>query len=55
MVSLHTGMPNPDMFPFTSIDVALADGTKIKVQGEALRRRLQYLPTRDAPINRLID
>ncbi len=45
MIPLSTGMPNPDMFPFSSIDVALSDGVRINIEGAALRKGLQYMPT----------
>uniref|UniRef100_UPI00358EF8C8 kynurenine/alpha-aminoadipate aminotransferase, mitochondrial n=1 Tax=Myxine glutinosa TaxID=7769 RepID=UPI00358EF8C8 len=41
-VSFAGGCPNPDMFPFASVTVALKDGRNLKIDGDLLKKSLQY-------------
>lgn len=38
-------MPNPEMFPFESMEVKLKDGTKLKIPPEEMQKGLQYSAT----------
>jgi kynurenine/2-aminoadipate aminotransferase len=42
MISLGGGLPNPSMFPFTMMNVTLADGSTISLAGQLLSDALQY-------------
>ena len=42
-------MPNPGLFPFTSIKFELSDGTKLKASAKDVTEALQYSPTPGLP------
>lgn len=46
-VFMAGGLPNPNLFPFSSITVELddKDKTKMNVSGDDLRAALQYQPS----------
>jgi len=49
MIPLSGGFPNPDLFPFKSVDIEVAGGKPISLSGKAMQQALQYLPTNGLP------
>ena len=49
MIPLSGGVPNPAMFPFTSLTMEVVNGEPIKLNGPSLQSALQYLPTNGHP------
>ena len=39
------GFPNPEMFPFQSMEVQVDDNTRIELDEASIRPALQYQPT----------
>jgi kynurenine/2-aminoadipate aminotransferase len=42
MISLGSGMPNPSLFPISTMEIALTNGNKISISGKLLNTALQY-------------
>ncbi|XP_072371854.1 kynurenine/alpha-aminoadipate aminotransferase, mitochondrial isoform X1 [Scyliorhinus torazame] len=49
MISLASGMPNPDMFPFEMASFTIKDGLKITFGPDTMKRALQYSATPGVP------
>ncbi|CAL8104855.1 unnamed protein product [Orchesella dallaii] len=44
------GLPNPDLFPYTSLSLQVDENTSINLSGQELRAALQYQPTMGHPV-----
>jgi len=42
VISLASGMPNPQLFPFESAEITCAHGLKISLSGSNMQKALQY-------------
>jgi len=49
MIPLSGGFPNPEMFPFSQLSLAVPGARPIELSGAALQSALQYLPTPGHP------
>ncbi|XP_041042944.1 kynurenine/alpha-aminoadipate aminotransferase, mitochondrial isoform X1 [Carcharodon carcharias] len=49
MISLATGMPNPNMFPFETADFTIKGGLKISFSRDTMNRALQYSASNGIP------
>lgn len=49
MIPLSGGYPNPAMFPFAKATIESVDGHSFVLEGPALQKALQYLPTPGLP------
>ena len=49
MISLGGGMPNPDTFPFSKINVTLKSGQQLELDEKETAKALQYSPTNGLP------
>eukprot|EP01120_Amphizonella_sp_Union-15-10_P009363 TRINITY_DN3526_c0_g1_i1.p1 TRINITY_DN3526_c0_g1~~TRINITY_DN3526_c0_g1_i1.p1 ORF type:complete len:417 (+),score=61.33 TRINITY_DN3526_c0_g1_i1:54-1304(+) len=49
MISLGAGYPNPSMFPISSLNVTLKDGSEINFNEEITKEMLQYCPSFGLP------
>ncbi|CAH1267494.1 AADAT [Branchiostoma lanceolatum] len=49
LISLASGMPNTDMFPFTQASVTLPDDSQLHLDQKLIKRALQYSPSPGIP------
>ncbi|XP_064617176.1 kynurenine/alpha-aminoadipate aminotransferase, mitochondrial-like [Liolophura sinensis] len=45
MISMATGMPNVELFPFREAEFRLSDGNKLKIDSASMKQALQYSPS----------